>query len=272
MPWRQLSDLVDTVQADPESKWEHVVQHARGTVGETALHLCLLLATPDHRRRLLIKLLADRQVQDRDDEQVCALDASYLGQPYTGEVALHFAAIQQDLEMVRLLTESGANVNRHASGDFLYSNIGVYFGGSVLGFAACVGNFEIVDYLVAHGANVDAVDLGPTSGKELDIPMAVGNTVLHCCIIHSKENVPHLTSKHGANQWVRNEYGQTLLVATASRSPETVQHVLDEGDALVVGPATCVRYPLYEIETAEPEKASTGATIGRCWSISYSKT
>ena len=37
--------------------------------------------------------------------QVCALDATYLSQPYYGEVAMHFAIIHEDLEMVRLLVQ-----------------------------------------------------------------------------------------------------------------------------------------------------------------------
>ena len=40
------------------------------------------------------------------------MDASYLGQPYNGEVALHFAVIQENLEMVKLLVESEADVNK----------------------------------------------------------------------------------------------------------------------------------------------------------------
>lgn len=59
---------------------------------------------------------------------VNALDASYLGQPYNGEVALHFAVIAQNMALVRLLVENGASVKRHASGDFLYSDEKLYFG------------------------------------------------------------------------------------------------------------------------------------------------
>lgn len=56
--------------------------------------------------------------------------------------------------MVRLLVEHGASVTPHASGDFLYSNVNLYFGGTILGFAACLNNTEIVDYLLANGAEV----------------------------------------------------------------------------------------------------------------------
>ena len=114
--------------ADVEDKhetWADVLLHGRGTVGETALHLCCLLGTPPHKRliRVLVTWLANQQVRDVDGAEVCALDASYMGQPYNGEVALHFAVVQQDLELVKLLVEHGASVHPHASGDFLYSNV-----------------------------------------------------------------------------------------------------------------------------------------------------
>ena len=51
---------------------------------------------------------------------------------------MHFAVINQNVPLCRLLVDNGASVHAHASGDFLYSNIHLYFGGSPLGFAACV--------------------------------------------------------------------------------------------------------------------------------------
>ena len=52
--------------------------------------------------------------------------------------------IGQNLELVKLLVEHGASINAHASGDFLYSDIKLYFGGTILGFAACLDNKPIV--------------------------------------------------------------------------------------------------------------------------------
>ena len=39
--------------------------------------------------------LAQRETRDQRGKYVMALNASYLGQPYNGEVALHFAVIKQ---------------------------------------------------------------------------------------------------------------------------------------------------------------------------------
>ena len=141
-----------------------MLAHGRGTVGETALHLLFLMNTPHHRRliRLLVPWLGRQEVLDANGSTVSMLNASYLGQPYNGEVALHFAVIQQDLEMVKLLVENGATTkhlkgdrqgqNIHANGSFAYSNTDLYFGGTILGFAACLGNVDIVDYLVRLSA------------------------------------------------------------------------------------------------------------------------
>ena len=54
--------------------------------------------------------------------------------------------------MVRLLVSNGADVNKHASDEFLYSNKDLYFGGTVVGFAACLGNMAIVDCVPAAAA------------------------------------------------------------------------------------------------------------------------
>lgn len=104
--------------------------HGRGTVGEAALHLLCLLGTKQHLRvvHALVPWLAKQTTTDKNGEEVGALDVSYLGQPYNGEVALHFAVIAQNLELVRLLVEHGASVHAHASGDFLYSDSKLYFG------------------------------------------------------------------------------------------------------------------------------------------------
>lgn len=49
------------------------------------------------------------------------VDAEYTGQPYVGEVALHFAVANNNLPMVRLMVEAGADfVRPHASGKFWY--------------------------------------------------------------------------------------------------------------------------------------------------------
>ena len=68
----------------------------------------------------------------------------------------------------------------------MYSDIKLYFGGTILGFAACLGNIECVDYLLEHGADVTARDLGPASGMVVKDSMRTGNSVLHCCVLHEQ--------------------------------------------------------------------------------------
>lgn len=117
--------LVRVLHSHTDS-WGDVIVNGRGAVGETVLHLCCLLQTPLHLRiiRFLVPWLSGKSTDDRGGVKVPALDASYLGQPYNGEVALHFAVIHQNLPLCQLLVEHGATVvNKHASGDFLYSNL-----------------------------------------------------------------------------------------------------------------------------------------------------
>ena len=73
--------------------WGDVLLHGRGTVGETVLHLLFLLDTPATRRiiHILVPWLAPQKTKDVGGIMVRALNASYLGQPYHGEVAMHFA-------------------------------------------------------------------------------------------------------------------------------------------------------------------------------------
>ena len=101
----QTRQLPSTAGGAPESgktSWAYVLVHGRGTVGETALHLCFLLDTPQHRRliRILVPWLAKQTTVDHSGANVNYLDAAYVGQPYHGEVCLHFAVVHNDLEMV----------------------------------------------------------------------------------------------------------------------------------------------------------------------------
>ena len=213
--------------------WGDVLVDGRGAVGETVLHLCCLLSSPQHRRiiSILVPWLATKQTRNADGFEIPALDAPYLGQPYNGEVALHFAVIQQNFSLVQLLIEHGASVHPHASGDFLYSNINLYFGGTILGFAACLGNMEIVDFLMTNGADANAHDLGPCAGgKPLTIKgMQRCNSVLHCCVLHQQaEMYTHLMKTHHANPWTRNEEADTpLLLAARIRSSLMAQVAMD---------------------------------------------
>ena len=80
---------------------------------------------------------------------------------------MHFAIVHHDMEMLKLLVSNGANTRTpHASGDFFYTNEQLYFGGTLLGFAACLDDKQIVDYLMAN----HFCKVGPLVGR-----VAVGN-------------------------------------------------------------------------------------------------
>ena len=72
----------------------------RGAVGETVLHMCFLCATAAH------KTLATYLVDEFGKELI---DAEYHGPEYHGEVALHIALVNKDVEAVRFLVGAGAD-------------------------------------------------------------------------------------------------------------------------------------------------------------------
>ncbi|KAL1503613.1 hypothetical protein AB1Y20_012090 [Prymnesium parvum] len=265
---RASASTPEPVEEDETSTWSHVLVHGRGTVGETALHLLCLLATAQHLRviRALVPWLAKQSTKDVDDEIVNSLDATYIGQPYNGEVALHFAVIAQNFDLVKLLVEHGASINAHASGDFLYSDPKLYFGGTILGFAACLGNIPIVEYLIENGADVDAQDQGNASGRRLHhIAMAKGNSVLHCCVLHQQAKMYwYLATKHNATPWVTNVNGDSpLLLAAKMRSTKMAREAMEcmKQTLWVFGPVMCVRYPLLEIEAGQNWGKSRRQTV-----------
>jgi len=254
-----------------DDTWGHVLVHARGVVGETALHLLFLLHSTAHRRltKLLVPLLSRQRTPDVDGVEVGVLDASYIGQPYHGEVCLHFAIVHNDLEMVKVLIENGADCRSpHASGDFFYEHRALYFGGSCLGFAACMDQKETVKYLLNNPcckADVNQRDLGALSSKTFHASMALDNTVLHCLVLHDKKSMyEYLVSEHEANAWATNVNGDTPLLLACRRSLDMAEVALDSSRQLVWSYASvsCVKYPLYELEgDARDENGNTVAHL-----------
>ncbi|CAG5132741.1 unnamed protein product, partial [Candidula unifasciata] len=145
----------------------------RGEVGETPFHLLILMDTPVHFEvaRILLNLYPN-----------LALDI-YEGEEYYGESALHIAIVIGNFDLVKMLVSAGALVNQRATGRFFlpedqkqgytgrtnYKGY-AYYGEYPLAFAACLGNKDIYDYLLDHGADPDLQD-------------SFGNTVLHMVVI-----------------------------------------------------------------------------------------
>lgn len=75
-----------------------------------------------------------------EHEEVSALDTAYTNPIYRGEIALHIAIVNKNLDQVRLLVENSANVNdgdlsiMEGFGKFFSNRL--YYGGSALNFSA----------------------------------------------------------------------------------------------------------------------------------------
>ncbi len=164
--------------------------------------------------------------------------------------------MHNDLALVKLLIESGADCCApHASGDFFYDHRALYFGGSCLGFAACMGRKDIVAYLLTNShcqANPNQLDLGPhCANRTFNRSMARENTVLHCLVLHDQQEMYRtLVDEYGANPWAPNIHGDTPLLLACRRSLNMAQVAMIASRQMVWSYAsvTCVRYPLYELE------------------------
>ena len=281
----QQIDNLDSKNADPgeQNTWADVLLEGRGTVGETVLHLVFLLNTPACRRliRFLVPFLAHKRTTDvfghkvidhqptypaphaptpstsniNLGHKVCALDATYLGQPYFGEVAAHFAIVHEDLPMLKLLVSHGASLTSRACGDFFYSNPLLYFGGTLLGFAACLDNKPMVEYLLTNEftrANPNGRDQGPESSRghmrrrdvdvDVDAPehsvlqahMHRDNAILHCLVLHERAHMYRYLVEHGANAYSPNSSNQTpMLLAVAKGSRRMVSTAIEATQARV---------------------------------------
>ena len=150
----------------------------RGKYGETPLHICYFLNTPEHQEiakhalKLFPKLALDK----------------YEGPEYYGENCLHFCITHGNSEAVQTLIECGANVNSRACGLFFIPrnvlnspkyvipdyNGQSYFGEYPLVFAACLEQYIIFDQLYRD----DRTNPNFQDG--------FGNTLAHLMVIHNK--------------------------------------------------------------------------------------
>ncbi|XP_063721862.1 transient receptor potential cation channel subfamily V member 1-like [Symsagittifera roscoffensis] len=152
----------------------------RGRYGETPLHFCYFINTPEHLAianyllELFPKLAIDK----------------YEGDFYFGQNCLHFCITHSNSNGIEKLIECGADVNARACGTFfipqtlkLHSQKPVllpdyqgqsYFGEYPLAFAACLEHYSIFDQLYQEeGTNPNFQD-------------CFGNTLAHLLVIHNK--------------------------------------------------------------------------------------
>ncbi|XP_072050220.1 transient receptor potential cation channel subfamily V member 6-like [Amphiura filiformis] len=195
----------------------------RGAVGETILHLCYLNNTDYHKAiaKALLKVYP-ALVYD-----------IYEGHYYYGESALHIAITSGgDMDSVKLLVESGAELNRRATGKFFrprntsaYEGQ-TYYGEYPLAFAASTGNIQIYDYLMEKSLqNQQDIEKKLKNQEELEkleyqgmvdpnAKDSYGNTVVHMTIIHNQKAMLHHTIKYAekpASFIIPNDEGLTPL-------------------------------------------------------------
>lgn len=223
--------------------------HHRGTLGETALHLCFLCndATMTEIAWSLLELYP-----------VMALD-KYEGLEFYGETSVHIAIVNGDLESLKLLIgQYHADVHARARGKFFMPEDSkekmkqdtnfdgdAYYGEYPAAFAACFDRKEMYDILVKRGADPNKQD-------------TFGNTVLHLCVIHNKIDMfLHATlRKHKirADTATRNNLGLTPLTLAARLGRKEMFHeILEHGsiEYWSYGRMTCSGYPLDGLDSVD---------------------
>ncbi|KAG8202146.1 hypothetical protein JTE90_010505 [Oedothorax gibbosus] len=225
----------------------------RGSVGETVLHLCLLVSTPIHTE--LAKRLLKLYPKLANDIYQC--------DEYYGENVLHMAIVNEDPVMTKFLLDNGANYNERAIGSFFgpedqknsrNDNLAhewvdvplktdykgyVYWGEYPLPFAACLGQEECYRLLLAKGADPDLQDTN-------------GNTVLHILVIQNKLEIFDMVYECGASLDIKNNQGLTPLTLAAKLAMKDIYfHILTLQREIYweLGNITCAAYPLDDIDT-----------------------
>jgi len=211
----------------------------RGPVGDNILHLCYLMQKYKL-GRYLVKVFGSPlvnmpyQLRDRPDD---------VPSMYEGEVVLHMAIVNKQVEEVKFLLEHGAHVHIRAWGSFLAKNASCYYGEYPLSFAVAMEQTDIINMLIEdYGAEVDAQD-------------TYGNTALHLAVIKSLPAMYELLAdKHKARQDIPNEEGFTPLTLAAKENNEAMfQMIMDyqRTASWTYGPVTCYHIPLDDVDTVQ---------------------
>ncbi|XP_067860627.1 transient receptor potential cation channel subfamily V member 5-like [Heptranchias perlo] len=155
-----IKKLLESPTVDPFEK---------GVMGETALHIAALYGNYEVATVLL-------------EEVPELINVPATSELYEGKTALHIAVANEKIHLVKELINRGANVaSSRATGNFFRrseTNF-IYYGEHVLSFAACVGNEEIVRFLIESGADIKAQDY-------------LGNTVLHHLALQAQSNTAQM--------------------------------------------------------------------------------
>ncbi|XP_072036735.1 transient receptor potential cation channel subfamily V member 1-like [Amphiura filiformis] len=196
-----------------QQRWKDV---HRGSVGENPVHVCFLSGchlpgSIDKSNQEIGKIILDVFPDLSSD--------TYTKQPYLGESALHFAIVQNDMDLIQFLVEHGTSLSVRAKGTFfvppkpmttekIFSQKYVYYGEYPLSFAASLGLEKVYDYFIDH--QVD----GNYKDTLVDRQDTHGNTALHMCVLyHQKSMYLHAIQhpKLKADQNIKNEMGLTPI-------------------------------------------------------------
>ncbi|XP_007441065.1 transient receptor potential cation channel subfamily V member 6-like, partial [Python bivittatus] len=214
--------------------------YQRGATGETALHVATLYDCTEAADFLLE--VAPELINEKITSAL-----------YEGETALHIAAVNQNVHLVKCLLKKGAHISiPRATGHFFRRNSSnpFYFGEHVLSFAACMGNEEIVRLLIENGADIRAQD-------------SLGNTVLHILVLQPNRtfacqmyNLILSYDKQEGNleplDLIPNNEGLTpFKLAGVEGNIVMFQHLLQKRKQIMwsLGPITTILYDLTEIDS-----------------------
>ncbi|CAF1660399.1 unnamed protein product [Rotaria magnacalcarata] len=157
----------------------------RGAVGECPIHMLFLYGTEAHldiARDLLVRFpLIATQIYNKPR--------------YYGENILHLAIVKREANMVDwLLSQASLEpykdelLRARATGDFFKIGQPSYYGETPLGFACCTNQWNMVEILLKHGADMDSMDNN-------------NNTVLHMLVVC---NLPDMYTKFKA-RWIERQ-------------------------------------------------------------------
>ncbi|KAI8832041.1 hypothetical protein BC829DRAFT_437615 [Chytridium lagenaria] len=201
--------------------------------GETLLHVALLMNSEKHDE------IAEYLVAKRPN----LVNAVYEGANFTGEHCCHLLAVQNKLHMLKWFIKHGADVhNARATGKFFRPSGTLYFGETVLAFAACMGHFDIVRYLT------EKVGIDPNTIDHQ------GNNILHVLAFWGYYN--DTRARHPDREDYRTKSHSTLggiylYLPVARGHTEMVNAMMNtrRETLWVYGKASAFLYDLSEVDT-----------------------
>ena len=233
---------------------------ARGPVGENVLHLCVLFHTPESIKmaKYLVERFGPSLVNAPYQTRSCMTDAPGL---YEGEVALHIAIVQRDLDLVLFLLKHGARLDAHAIGAF-FGPGRVYFGETPFAFAASMGDKKIVRALLDHAREQGGEKNRDAVMRAVD---AYGNNALHMCVMNNQlEMHDFLVDECGFPESDRNNAGMTPFIQTAHEGNARAFNAILKRRFSVVwtyGPVTNYSLSLENIDTVGKDPHSLDPSV-----------